>query len=83
MMPGMPSCREVTLAVAGEELARASLGRRMLVRLHVLICRHCRRYVAQMGALGDAARELAAREGKDVERLRRAVLGFIGRPDAD
>jgi len=83
MMPGMPSCREVTLAVAGEELERASLGRRMMIRLHLLMCRHCRRYAAQIRAVAEAARELASRQGEDVARLRRAVLGLIGRADGE
>jgi predicted anti-sigma-YlaC factor YlaD len=83
MMPGMPSCREITRAVAGEELEGASLVRRMMVRLHLLMCRHCRRYAAQMRVLAEAARELASREGEDLERLRRAILRLIERPDAE
>lgn len=47
------------------------------------MCRHCRRYAAQMRALGDAARELASREGEDVERVRRAALGLIERADVE
>lgn len=82
-MPGMPDCREVTLAVAGEELERASLGRRMMVRLHVLMCRHCRRYAAQMRSLAEAARELAAREGRDLARLRQRILALIERPNVE
>ncbi len=82
-MPGMPSCREVTLAVAGEALERASFGRRRLVRLHLLMCRHCLRYAAQMRALAAAARELAAREDRDVARLRRAILERVEPSEAE
>jgi anti-sigma factor ChrR (cupin superfamily) len=75
MMPGMPSCREVTLAVAGEQLERAWLGRRLMIRLHLMMCDHCRRYAEQIRALAAAARELAASESTDIARLQRAILG--------
>jgi hypothetical protein len=54
----MPTCKEVTRAISTDELSEAGFGRRLAVRLHLLKCRYCRRYAAQIRALGDAARGL-------------------------
>jgi len=54
----MPTCREVTRAISTDELSEAGIGRRLTVRLHLLKCRYCRRYAAQIRALGDVARGL-------------------------
>lgn len=70
-------CRDVARAIAAGELEQVPLGRRVAVRLHLLMCRHCRRYAAQIRAIGQAARELfreAPAEQAVVERLREAVL---------
>jgi anti-sigma factor ChrR (cupin superfamily) len=72
----MMSCREVARAVAAGELDALPLRRRALVRLHLLLCRHCRRYAAQIRALGRAARELCGEAPADpaaIERLRAAL----------
>jgi predicted anti-sigma-YlaC factor YlaD len=82
-MMGMPSCREVARAVASGELEEAAPLRRVAVRLHLLMCRHCRRYSRQIRALGLAAREALARpsgERESLERLRRALLGRLEPP---
>lgn len=73
----MLSCREVTRAVATGEWEEAAPGRRLQIRLHLLMCRHCRRYTAQIRAIGQAARELfreAPDEEAAVDRLRNALL---------
>jgi hypothetical protein len=82
---GMPSCREATRMIAGG-LAEAPARQRLGVRLHAMLCRHCRRYARQMRAIGTAARELLARpsgEHESLERLRKALLGRIEPPAAD
>jgi hypothetical protein len=85
-MMGMPSCREVVRAVSGEELEKFSLRRRLAVRLHLLMCRHCRRYTLQIRAIGRAAREVFANpsgEQESLERLRRSILRKLDPPDTD
>ena len=52
----MLNCREVTRLVASDEIKAAGWGRRLSVRLHLFTCRKCRRYVAQLRALGVYAR---------------------------
>lgn len=84
-MMGMPSCREVTLKIAAGSLAEASARQRLGIRLHVMMCRHCRRYARQMRAIGLAARELLARNGHEresLQRLRQELLARIDSPDA-
>ena len=54
----MISCREVTRTISSGELEAAAWPRRLRVKLHLLMCRHCRRYARQLEKLGAAARDL-------------------------
>ncbi len=53
----MPNCKEVARLIASDELADAVWSNRALVRLHLLMCRDCRGYAAQLRAIGAAARD--------------------------
>ncbi len=53
----MPNCKEVARLVASEELADAACLNRALVRFHLLRCRDCGAYAAQLRAIGAAARD--------------------------
>ncbi len=53
----MLNCKEVARLVASDELADAVWSDRALARLHLLMCRHCRGYSAQLRAIGNAARD--------------------------
>ena len=44
---------------ASDRLASAGFRQRLAVRMHLLMCRHCRRYARQLRAVARAARELA------------------------
>jgi hypothetical protein len=84
-MMGMPSCREVARRISTGELEEALPMGRLGVRLHLLMCRHCRRYAGQLRAIGRVARELLARptgEEASLERLRRALRDRLKPPDA-
>jgi len=81
----MLSCREVARTVAGDELAGAGWRRKLSVRLHLLMCRHCRSYARQLESIGAVAREVFGTMPEDEEivaRLRRTVLEQIPDPDA-
>jgi len=83
---GMASCREVTRAIATGSLEEAPAFQRLGLRLHLLLCHHCRRYVRQLRALGQAARELLARpsgERESLERLRKLFLDRFEPPKDD
>jgi len=64
-------CDEVTRLVASGELAEAGWWTRFSVRVHLLLCGHCRRYAAQMRRIGGWARQFATGEPEDPETLAR------------
>lgn len=85
-MMGMPTCREVMLAIAADSLDSRPPFRRLGYRMHVMLCRHCRRYTRQIRAIGKAAREVLTRpigERESLDRLRKALLGRLEPPQAD
>ncbi len=69
----MMSCQETTRAIASE-LADAGWRQRLSVRLHLLMCRHCRRYAAQLSAIGAAARQVFGEEPSPPDDLEGAIL---------
>ena len=80
----MLSCNEVTRLCASEGIRRAPLARRLAVRLHLLMCRHCRRYVRELSAIGVAVREAFDRTlgtGVDSSALERRILTEAKRAD--
>jgi anti-sigma factor RsiW len=54
----MLTCRDVTELATDYQEGALSLRRRLEVRLHLLICRFCRRYLAQMRTVADALHRL-------------------------
>ncbi len=73
----MLTCKETAKAVAHDEVRTAPRWRRLALRLHLLMCPPCRRYAAQIRALGTAARSLLREHGEDptvLERLRETIL---------
>ena len=79
-MMGMPSCREVTEAVASGRLEGAPVRRRLALWMHLLVCSPCRRYERQIRALGRAARDLFGEqpaEDEVLERLRQHLRDRI------
>ncbi len=52
----MRNCKEVVRLIASEELADAVWLDRALIGLHLMMCRHCKGYAAQLRAIGAAAR---------------------------
>jgi predicted anti-sigma-YlaC factor YlaD len=74
----MMSCKEVSTLLSTGQLADARLARRLVVRLHLAMCRHCRAFKRQLHQLAHAARVVASaleREpGPDFEsRIRRRI----------
>jgi anti-sigma factor RsiW len=59
----MLSCREVTDKASDYLDAALPPGQRMALRLHLSVCRHCRRYLRQLRATVAALRHL---DGADV-----------------
>ena len=73
----MSNCKEVARLIASDELAGAAWSNRVLVRLHLVMCRPCRGYAAQLRAIGAVARERSdsgAAEKAALEKLQRSIL---------
>ena len=74
----MLTCKDATRMIASEEFAEAGWRKRLGVRLHLAMCRHCRRYAVQMQAIGACARKLWGPEAREdsatVQRLERSIL---------
>ncbi len=73
----MLSCREVARLIASDELVDLGWLDRILVRLHLVRCHHCRRYAAQLRAISTAALERGGFGPADLqalERLERSIL---------
>ena len=83
----MPSCKEVARLIASEELVDAGRSKRALVRIHLLMCRHCRRYAAQLRAIGAAARgrwDTSPADRQALEKLESSILErYLGASDAN
>jgi hypothetical protein len=81
-MTKMLKCNEVSRLAASEEINEAGLFRRMEFRLHLMMCRHCRNYVHQVGLIGETARRLVGEDDDAVvARLEDRVLKtFHGHP---
>lgn len=62
-MMGMPRCRDVARAVAGDERTRKPWHVHIGLRMHLLMCRHCRAFAEQLRAIGRIARELYGDSG--------------------
>jgi hypothetical protein len=54
----MLKCREVEQKIGSGEIGSAGLMERFAVRLHLMMCRHCRAYARQIRAIGEAARDV-------------------------
>ncbi len=79
----MLSCKEVARIVASGALDEYTWDGRLALRLHLLMCRHCRRYARQLRAIAVAARGLWREESEDpstLERLKRTLVQDSGRP---
>ena len=77
----MLSCREVSHLIAGRPLEETGWWRRLSLRLHLAMCRHCRRYAGQMQAITQAIRTLGRSRREDpqtLERLSRSILTQLG-----
>ncbi|MBI3492261.1 MAG: zf-HC2 domain-containing protein [Acidobacteria bacterium] len=73
------TCKDVSTLVSTGGLSDAPLVRRLAVRLHLAMCRHCRAFRRQVEAVARSARAAAAAleveplhdfESNIVERLR-------------
>ena len=73
----MLTCKEMTRRIATGDLEGATLWDRLSTRMHLAMCTHCRRFAAQIKAIGASAKHAfhaSAIGQREVERLRNRVL---------
>jgi predicted anti-sigma-YlaC factor YlaD len=56
----MLSCKEVSHDLLADEHKSAGIGRRIAIRVHLLMCDNCRRFAAQLQRMNETMRELRA-----------------------
>ncbi|WP_439576543.1 anti-sigma factor family protein [Elioraea sp.] len=71
----MLTCREVTERASEYLDGNLPFGRRLAFRLHLLMCRHCRRYVDQLAGTIALVRA-AGQEAADPEAADRIVAAL-------
>ena len=82
----MLSCRELARIVASDEIVEAAWPKKLAARVHLLMCQHCRRYAADIRALGASARRAWGAEARDpgrLEQLEKKILGRFQEGSAD
>ncbi len=79
----MIRCKEVATLLDTEQVAGKSLWRRIGVRLHLMMCRHCRRFERQLRQLRTGARSmrLAIDSEASAARLEQKIARTLGLTD--
>ena len=67
----MLMCKDVHHLVASGDVAELGWMRKIELKLHLLMCQHCRRYVEQMAAMGRGFRALVRGRQAEPEQLNR------------
>ena len=67
----MLKCQEVEKKIGSGGIGNAGLMERLALRLHLMMCRHCRTYARQIRAIGDAVRDVFTLSSTDSENLAR------------
>ena len=76
----MLKCREISRIVAADGTDDLGFMRRLELRMHMIMCVHCRNYLKQIRALGAEARRLAAGgepSSQELEKLERDICDQI------
>ncbi len=75
------TCKDVAEAIGRDEWRAAPRWRRLALRLHLLMCSPCRRYAAQIRAIGTAVRSLFRKQAEDMKILERLQETILGHPE--
>lgn len=70
----MINCRQTTEAIASDQLIDAGWRKRLSVRLHLAMCKHCRRYAKQMKTVGTVVRSLFGQDPPPRQKLEKDIL---------
>lgn len=73
----MLNCKEVTTAIASESFSTLAWHKRLSPRMHLVMCRHCRRYAAQLRSIAKGARQLFEAERQSTDALQKLILDSL------
>jgi len=82
----MLKCKEVSMLVSSDSLNEAGFMKKLEVRMHLMMCRHCSRYFDQMKSVGQGAKHLAHNQKagpEQIERMEKNILDEIHEKDSD
>lgn len=75
----IPPCREVALKLAHGEFEGYSWRAGLIVRVHLFMCRHCRRFARQMRLVSEGLRTIwkGNPSGERLNAAQRRILSHI------
>ena len=82
----MLNCKEVSESVSSDQLLKTGSWHRIAVRMHLIMCRKCRRYQEQIREIGAAARQVWRSQPEEttvVGRLEGRILKGVTPPAND
>ena len=82
----MLKCKEVSLLVSSDDLSNAGFMKKLEVRMHLMMCKHCARYFEQMKSVGKGARDLAQNQEaapEQIERMEKNIIEEVREQDSD
>jgi len=77
----MLTCKDVATAIGQDDVRALPWWRGFALRFHLVMCQDCRRYAAQIRAIGAAARRLSREHGEDPQTLDRLEETILRRRD--
>lgn len=79
----MLKCKEVSSLVSSDDLVGAGFMKKLEVRMHILMCKHCARYFDQIKSVGQGAKNLAHNQeanSEQIERMENHILDVVRDP---
>ncbi len=73
----MLKCKEVSALVSSDNLDNAGFMKKMEVRMHLLMCKHCSRYFDQIKSVGQGAKDMAHGQEADSEQIERMEKNIL------
>ena len=75
----MLKCRDISGLVASGELENVGWIKKLEIRMHLMMCAHCSRYLAPIHAIGQGARFLIRGQEADPEQIQRMEQEVLDR----
>lgn len=82
----MLKCKEISSLISSDNLGEAGFMKRMEVRIHLMMCKHCARYFDQIKSVGQGAKELACKHEADpqqIQRMEEIIMDEVRDQDSD